>query len=134
MQKVKTVKFLKITIGFPVYLIHRHYEYKYGIHANTNIEIGKGLLIVHGDGVHLNCSKIGENFTCFQGVTLGANKSGIPTVGNNVTVFTNAVVVGNIHLGYGSSVGANAYVDKDVPENTVVAGIPAKVIKKYKDF
>lgn len=129
MQKVKSGKFLRVMFSLPVYLIHRHYEYKYEIHANTNINVGEGLFIVHGDGVHLNCAKIGKNFTCFQGATLGANKGGIPTIADNVTVYANAVVVGNIHLGDGCVVGANAYVDKDVPENAVVAGIPAKIIK-----
>lgn len=129
MQKVKSNRILEIILGFPIYLIHRHYEYKYGIHANTNIEVGEGLFIVHGDGVHLNCTKIGKNFTCYQGATLGANKGGIPTVGDNVTVYTNAVVVGNIHLGDSCTVAASAYMDKDVPDNAVVAGIPAKVIK-----
>ena len=130
MQKVKQNKISKFILGLPVYIIHRHYEYKYGIHINTNIEVGEGLFIVHGDGVHLNCSKIGKNFTCYQGVTLGAGKNGIPLVCDNVTVYTNAVVVGNITLNNNCSIGANAFVSKDVPENSVIAGIPAKIIKE----
>lgn len=130
MQKVKQNKLSKILLGIPTYIIHRHYEYKYGIHINTNIEVGEGLFIVHGDGVHLNCSKIGKNFTCYQGATLGAGKGGIPVVYDNVTVYTNAVVVGDITLNNGCSVGANAFVSVDVPENAVVAGVPAKIIKE----
>lgn len=79
--------FLRILIGAPAYSVLRHYEFKYGIHANTNIPVGRGLHIVHGDGVYLNCSEIGDNFTCYQGVTLGVSKGGIPAVGNNCTVY-----------------------------------------------
>lgn len=79
---------------------------------NTNMEfmrtqilkMGEGLFIVYGDGVCLNAKKIRKNFTCYQGVTLGSNKGGILSVKDNVTVYTNAVVVGNIHLGDGCSV------------------------------
>lgn len=66
MQCVKRNRLSKILIGCFVYLIFRHYEFKYGIHINTNIPVGRGLKIVHGDGVYLNCKSIGDNFTCFQ--------------------------------------------------------------------
>ena len=72
LQWARLSKTRRITIGVIAYLIMRHYEYKYGIHANANIYTGKGLHIKHGDGVHLNCAYIGENFTVYQGVTLGA--------------------------------------------------------------
>lgn len=130
MQFVKKNKITKLLLGGGVYLIHRHYEYKYGIHANTNIEVGKGLLIKHGDGVYLNCTKIGKNFTVYQGVTLGADKNGIPTVEDNVTVYTNAVVVGNITLHSGCHVGANAFLNKSVDANKTVVGVPAKEVIK----
>lgn len=112
-----------------VYLIQRHYEYKYGIHANANIYVGEGLHIMHGDDVHLNCEYIGKNYTVFQGTTLGAKHGGKPTVMDNVTVYTNSVVCGNIILHNGCSVGAQSYLDKDVDEGMFVAGVPAKIIK-----
>lgn len=67
---------LKYTISPFIYLIYIHYEYKYGVHCNSNIEIGKGLCIVHGDGVYLDCKSIGDNFTVFQNVTLGKSTAG----------------------------------------------------------
>lgn len=112
-------KYGKILSILP-YLMMRHFEFKYGIHANAGIEIGKGLHIVHGDGVYLNCSAIGDNFTIYQGVTLGKGKGGIPWIGNNVTIFTNAVVVGNIRVADGAKIGANAFVTEDVGENEVI--------------
>lgn len=128
----KSNRILKYTIGVLSYLILRHYEYKYGIHANSNIEIGRGLRVVHGDGVYLNCRSIGDNFTVYQNVTIGSLKGGIPVIGNNVTIYTGAVVVGNITIGDGSIIGANSYVDKDVSPNTIVVGCPAKTISPRK--
>lgn len=108
----------------------RHYEYKYGIHADTNIHIGKGLQIAHGDGVYLNCSYIGDNVTIYQSVTLGAKERyEIPRVEDNVTIYAGAVCVGNIILKDGCTIGANAYVQHDVEANQTVAGVPAKPLK-----
>lgn len=126
-------KLLRYAIGWLCLLIRCHYEVKYGIVTPSSIDIGKGINIVHGGGVYLNARSIGDNFTVFQGVTLGKKGSlsndGFPTIGNNVTVCTGAVVVGNVKLGDGCVVGANAFVSHDVPSNTLVGGVPAKVIK-----
>lgn len=122
-------KFFRYTIGIPIYIIYRHYEYKYGIHPGM-MYIGKGLNIVHGDGVYLNARKIGNNFTVYQNVTLGLGKDGIPLIGNNVTVYTGAVVTGNIILEDNCIIGANAYVNCNVPSGSFYAGIPAKMIKE----
>ena len=127
MTKVKRTRALKLLSPL-VYLIFRHYEFKYQIHANTNIHVGAGLKIVHGDGVHLNASYIGDHFTCYQAVTIG-DKRGLPRIGNNVTVFPGAVVVGGgTALNDGCVIGANAFVDKDVPAGEIWAGVPAKKI------
>lgn len=134
MQNVKAGRIRKI-FSVPVYLLFRHYEYKYGIHVNANISIGKGLKIVHGDGVYLNCKSIGENVTIFQGVTLGANKGSknIPTVKDNVTLYVGAVVVGDIVLHNNCTVGANAFVNKSVSADDTVVGIPAvSIVGKCK--
>lgn len=137
LQSCKRSKLKKYTIGIFAYLIERHYEYKYGVHANANMPVGKGLNIVHGDGIFLNCQIIGDNFTCYPMVMLGASgeaseRNGIPKIEDNVAVYTGAVVTGNVVLHSGCVVAANSYVNKDVPENTVVAGLPAKVIKTLK--
>ena len=71
---------------------------------------------------------IGENCTVFQGVTIGEWKGKRPHIGNNVTIFAGAKVIGNVTIGNNVVVGANAVVTHDVPDNAVVAGIPARVI------
>lgn len=126
-QVLKRKKMGKVWACIP-YIILRHYEYKYGIHANTNIEVGKGLKIYHGDGVYLNCKSIGERFTVYQAVTLGSNKGDdkIPTVQDNVTLYPGSVICGDIILHNGCTVGANSFVNKDVAEGCTVAGNPAR--------
>lgn len=116
----------RIIIAPFAYLKMRHYEYKYGIHANANIYVGKGLHIKHGDGVHLNCAYIGDNFTVFQGVTLGARHGELPIVLDNVTVYTNSVVCGGITLHNDAIVGAQSYVDKDVADGCCVFGVSSR--------
>ena len=117
----------RILAIFPYYML-RHYEYKYGMHLNPNIKVGKGLLIVHGGAVYLNCESIGENFTVYQGVTLGSKKYGnqwefdVPSIGDNVTIYTGATVCGKIHVGNNTVIGAHAYVDKDVADNIRIIG------------
>lgn len=54
---------------------------------------------------------------------------GKPTIGNNVTIYAGAVVVGGVSVGDNVVIGANAVVVKDVPSNVVVVGVPAKIIK-----
>lgn len=71
MQFVKLNRLLRIFLGPFIYIIYRHYEYKYGIHINSNIPVGKGLCLIHGDGVFLNVRSIGENVTIAQNVTCG---------------------------------------------------------------
>ena len=85
-------------------------------------------MIVHGGSVYLNCKAIGENFTVYQNVTLGTKKYGvkhideIPKIENNVTIYTGAVVCGNIVLHDDVRIGANTYIDKDVSKGRTVIG------------
>lgn len=128
---LKKKSITKYTLGPLAYLILRHFEFKYGIQTNTDIEIGMGLKIVHGGAVFLNCKQIGNNATVYQSVTFGSNhgSENIPTLEDNVTVFPGAVVVGNITLGHGCTVGALSYVSENVPPESVVVGAPAHRIK-----
>lgn len=125
---IKTKK--SLILFYPAaYLIFRHYTYKYGVHIDSNITIGKGLMIVHGDGVYINCNEIGDNFTIYQNVTVGVDAGGKPSIGDNVTIYPGAVVVGKIMLNNNCIVGANSFLNKTVSEGITVAGVPAKRIK-----
>lgn len=60
--------------------------------------------------------------------------AGIPTIGNNVTIFAGAKVFGKITIGDDVVIGANAVVTKDIPSHSMVAGVPAKIIKTRKEI
>ena len=109
-----------------------------GIEIHPKAKIGKNLFIDHGMGVVIGeTSEIGDNVTIYHLVTLGGISPSIdsdnqrnvkrhPTLKDNVVVGSGAQVLGPIVVGKNAKIGANAVVTKDVPENAVMVGIPAK--------
>ena len=83
----------------------------------------------HNYATYLNAESIGSNFYCLQLVTLGNGKGGRPTIGNNVSIYTGATVYGGIRIGNNVKIAAGSVVFHDVPDNCIVAGNPAKVVK-----
>ncbi len=97
----------------------------------TSNYIGEGLFIQHGFATIIAAEKIGKNCWINQQVTIGFNdKDECPVLNDNVTVNAGAKVIGGVTIGSGSVVGANAVVVKNVPENCVVVGVPAYIIKR----
>ncbi|MGB9937075.1 MAG: serine O-acetyltransferase EpsC [Methanobacterium sp.] len=102
-------------------------------------KIGEGFFMGHPKGIilHPKCI-IGKNATILQGVTIGGNigkmKDGrtFPIIGDNVLIGAGAKILGPVIIGDNSMIGANAVVIKDIPNNSVAVGVPAKVIKKVK--
>ena len=93
-------------------------------------DIGGGLYIQHGVATMIAAKSIGENCWINQQVTIGYNGQGDPPViGDNVTITCGAKVLGDIRIGNNVIVGANAVVIRDVSDNCVVGGVPAKTIK-----
>lgn len=78
--------------------------------------------------------KIGKNCNLSQGVTIGqlnrGIKKGVPVIGNNVYIGPGAKVIGNIKIGDNVAIGANSVVVDDVPNNSVVIGVPAKIVSQ----
>lgn len=71
-----------------------------------------------------------------QHVTVGGGNSrypGVPTIGNNVHISHGAIVFGGISIGNNVDIGANAVVNKPVPDNAIVAGVPAKILRIKDD-
>ena len=106
----------------------------YSCEVTPSCKFGRNIEMSHnGLGCVIWATEIGDNTTIWQNVTLGSGKGQYPDVfpkiGKNCKIYTGAVVIGNITIGDGAIIGANAVVTHDVPENTVVAGVPARIIR-----
>ena len=119
-------------------LISQLSRFMTGIELHPKAKIGKNLFIDHGMGVVIGeTSIIGDNVTIYHNVTLGGISPSIdsdnqrevkrhPTLQDNVVVGSGAQVLGPITVGKNAKIGANAVVTKNVPENGIMVGIPAK--------
>ena len=144
---VKAIFFHKIANFFAIAkfdliarIISQFSRFLTGIEIHPKAKIGKNLFIDHGMGVVIGeTSEIGDNVTIYHNVTLGGiapsinsndqrNTKRHPTLEDNVVVGSGAQILGPIIIKKNSLIGANAVVTKDVPENSVMIGIPAKVI------
>jgi cysteinyl-tRNA synthetase len=106
-----------------------------GIEIHPAAKIGAGFFIDHGMGVVIGeTTEIGEDCLLYQGVTLGGTgkEKGKrhPTLGNHVVVGGGAKVLGPIRIGDYVKIGANSVILKDVPDYSIVVGVPGKIIKK----
>ena len=96
-------------------------------------KIGRGMLIAHPYSTIINAEKIGDNFSCIHCTTLGDKDGGRPMLGNNVMLGANVTIIGPVHIGNNVTIGAGSVVVKDVPDNCVVAGNPAKIIRRISE-
>ena len=142
---VKAVFFHRIANFFSIAKFHlvariisQFSRFLTGIEIHPNAKIGKNLFIDHGMGVVIGeTSDIGDNVTIYHMATLGGIAPSInsdnqrnvkrhPTLKENVVVGSGAQILGPVGVGKNAKIGANAVVTKDVPENAVMVGIPAK--------
>jgi serine O-acetyltransferase len=107
-----------------------------GIEIHPAARLGPGLFIDHGMGVVIGeTTEVGENVTIYQGVTLGGTslerKKRHPTIGDNVVIGAGAKILGPFMVGDNSKIGSSSVVVNEVPPNSVVVGVPGRVI--YRD-
>jgi serine O-acetyltransferase len=101
----------------------------------SKMKVGPGLFIMHGNGTLISAEGIGENCRIYHQVTIGAVEAvegGRPTIGNNVTIYAGAKVVGKVRIGDNVTIAANSLVIKNVPSDVTVMGVPAVVIWRKK--
>jgi len=113
-------------------LLH-HYRFKYGFDISPTTSIGPGLYIGHFGGVVISPHAVlGSNINIAQGVTIGAAsrgpRTGAPTLEDRVWVGANAIIVGKVTIGREALIAPGAYVNFDVPPESVVLGNPGKVV------
>ncbi len=106
-----------------------------GIEIHPGAEIGSDFFIDHGTGCVIGeTTEIGNNVTIFSGVVFGGTNikpvKRHPTLGDNIVVGTGAKILGPVKIGDNVKIGANSVVVSDVPPNSVVVGVPGKVITR----
>ena len=118
---------------FAARLVNHFSRFLTAIDIHPGAKIGRNLFIDHGFVVIGETSVIGDNVTMYQGSTLGGTNptNGVggkrhPTIGDDVIISLGAAILGPLIIGKGARIGANAVVNKDVPEGATMVGIPAK--------
>lgn len=130
--------FWKLDLPFvPRYLSHIARQLT-GIDIHPGAKISGNFFIDHGQGVVIGeTAEVGENVTLYQGVTLGGTsleaKKRHPTLKNNIIVGAGAKILGPVIIGNNVRVGANSVVTKDIPDNSVVVGVPGRIISEKSD-
>ena len=125
--------FWKLNLKLIARMISHISRFLTGIEIHPAVKIGKNIFIDHGMGVVIGeTTIIGDNVSIYQGVTLGGTKwekkKRHPTINDNVIIGAGAKVLGPISVGKNSKIGANSVVTRNVPSNSTVIGIPARVI------
>ena len=109
-------------------------SYKTHIQIPPETSIGSGLYISHWGRIIINQkARIGRNLNISAGVLIGSAQGkmkGVPVIGDNVVIGANACIIGNCHIGNDVLIAPGAFVNFDVPDNSIVIGNPGRIIQK----
>lgn len=111
---------------------HHRLEIKYGIKLGVNV-LGYGVYIPHiNGGLIADCTSIGNYCSLNNGVIIGRNHTieNSPIIGDHVNICVGSKIVRKVTIGNNVIVAPNSVVIEDVPDNCIVSGVPAKIVKK----
>jgi serine O-acetyltransferase len=93
------------------------------------LNLPRNLILPHPYAVVINSHAIiGSDCVIYQSVTIGSDRYGnVPTIGDRVTIYSGSVIVGKVFIGDDSIIGANSFVNSDVPKNSIYQGNPARL-------
>lgn len=116
-----------------LYTTHKLLGLLLGMRVDIRARIGEGLMLAHRGCIYIGPVEIGRNCNISQETTIGqgrvgTDRHGVPRLGDNVYVAPGAKLFGKITIGNNVSIGANAVVSKDIPDNAIVVGNPGRVI------
>ncbi len=116
------------TNGFFSKILRVFYPRNSSFIIDVTTKIEGGLVLAHPYSTILNAASIGKNVYVNHLVTVGEKNNQKPIIGNNVELHANCMVIGGITIGDNAVIGAGAVVLKDVPENAVAVGNPARIL------
>jgi serine O-acetyltransferase len=118
------VPLLRHLAWLPVMIVRGFSQVLTGVHISSKARIGPGFLVHTVYGIFIPPTKIGANCSVQTGVVLGY---GVRSIGNNVLIGAGAKLIGPITVGSNVLIAPNSLVTTDIPDNTTVAGVPARI-------
>ncbi|MGO4473844.1 serine O-acetyltransferase [Arthrobacter sp. M-10] len=138
LRRVEYLMSNKTLVHRTLYLVARLYLARLSLQSGISIPpgvFGPGLSIAHYGSIVVNDrARVGAYCRIHSATNIGIGKSGVPRIGDFVYIGPGAVISGGITVGDRSAIGANAVVRRDVPQRTVVAGVPAKTISDESSY
>jgi serine O-acetyltransferase len=127
-------RILRLPFSAAFNLLYTFIEVATGITLPYTVPVGRKVRIWHHSGIILHARSIGDGTQIRQNTTMGivaSDRPGdIPTIGARVEIGCGACILGDVHVGDGAKIGANAVVLADVPAGATAVGIPARVVRR----
>lgn len=118
-------------LHLPTFLVHRYLYHIHGVEMAKKVKIGEGLRLPHPRGVLFTKGmKVGKGVSIYGNVRFTRSWDNVPKIGNDVLIGDSVVFTGKGEVGDHVTIGAGSVVTTSFPDNVVIVGNPAKIIKE----